>query len=156
MVSPVIVDLLQALGFQAHVIEGFAAARSLRRNCLHAAVIVRHVTQQNDAFLLDLGTFLPFMQPMDVTALIKEKQTNQENYEGVVLDQAIASPTYQGIDVTYQMVKGLNVATAFSEGSGRKVASYFDMNQVENAVKPEEDAALVTMITKRDIISINM
>ena len=180
MIAPVVEHLLRSLGFSAHLIQGFNVARSLHRNSLHLAVVVRHVQTQGDAFLLDLGSTLPILQPIDITRLAPPTTPGEAPAHG----KYIATPIFCEPLCRFQLVKARHLVTFYHDTVGksndasnltsaatseiseetpsaikvenppRKVSSYFDLSQIQSSLHEDEMDALVLSLVKDDHISI--
>ena len=74
-IAPFIVDMLQSLGFRAHVMQGFYAGN---RYSFHYAVIVKDVVMPGDVHYIDVGTYPPFTRVMDVTEVVENWTMNQD------------------------------------------------------------------------------
>ena len=72
--APFFEDLLLSLGFRAHLVYAFNAARSLRRVSPHLAVIARDVEAEGDAFYADAGTPAPCFGVTDIADLLSPKE----------------------------------------------------------------------------------
>ena len=60
--------LLRQLGFQSHIIEGFYAGNPAAQ---HLAVVVTDVERQGDAFHIDVGSFVPLSQALDISHIVR-------------------------------------------------------------------------------------
>ena len=162
MTSAVIADLLRSLGLNAHVTQGFNVARSVRRESLHGAVVVRDLQTKDDAFLFDLGTFAPFVKPMEITKLIGPKTTDNRDQKELIV--ARKTPVSNDLDFEYQIVKGRHLANAFchtvipqsNSEKDQTMSSCFDLHQVQAGLHANEGDALVTMVANHDLIGIVM
>ena len=114
MISPVVEHLLRSLGFSAHLIQGFNVARSVHRNSLHLAVVVRHVETQGDAFLLDLGSTLPILKPIDITRLLHNVQATASGT--APLDYpSIVTPVFSDPLCCFQLIRAQHLAAVYDE-----------------------------------------
>ena len=153
MISMVIENLLQALGFQAHLADGFIVARSLHRHSFHSIVIVRNVKSEGDAFFLDIGSPLPLMRPIEVTQLMPSSTT-----AGVGNHESITTPTFGDRMCKYQVVKGKQLVAAFDEATQpnqevpTKVASAYDLRKIQETLEEDEQDALVFALAKDDYV----
>ena len=66
--ATVLNDLLRSAGFQSHVIEGFYAGNLASR---HLAVVVTDVERLGEAFYIDIGSFFPGSQVMDISSVVR-------------------------------------------------------------------------------------
>ena len=146
------VDFLRSLGFNSHIIAGFNASRSLRRDVFHCAVVVRDVEQEGDAFHIDVGASLPFMGVTDLTPLLGG---------GGDIGGGISSPILHSLQLNYQLIKSKHLASAFGHPSDnnslnsnnnsdppRRFTKYVNLDRLQADLLKDEDKGLLAMIVR--------
>ena len=92
------------------------------------------------------------MQPIEITQLVGPTNAGVGEYE------SIATPIFLSQMCQYQIVKGKQLVAAFettrsSQNNPNKVASLFDLGQIQEGLVQDEQDALVFILAKHDYVS---
>ena len=173
--NPFVDDFLRSLGFRSHIIAGFNASRSFRRDVFHCAVVVRDVEQKGDVFHVDVGASLPFMGVTNLTSLLDTGGVGAQENGGDAggSSKIFASPILQSLQLNYQIIKSKHLASAFGQPGAinsnnnndnknnfgqppRRFSSYVNLDRLQADLLKDEDEGSLEMMMMDMIITRRM